>query len=91
MPTKVERMTVRELIERLQAYDRDLPIVVESYEDGYDPVTHLSELTVTPKKNRYWYVGVYEKSGQTGESVLLISSKYSRTDLPTDDESDDTP
>jgi|GEM_PF-1249615 len=94
---KIERMTVCQLIEQLQHYAGGLPVVVESYEEGYDPVTDFTELTVTEKQKRYWYVGVYEKSDEQGEKVLLISSKYSRTEiettntLPADDESDPTP
>ena len=77
----IERMTVRQIIEQLQQYADDLPVVVQSYEDGYDPVTEVRELTVTVRQDREWYVGIYEQSDQQGEPVLLIASKYNRSEL----------
>ncbi|MFZ4816827.1 MAG: hypothetical protein ACOYL5_19990 [Phototrophicaceae bacterium] len=83
----IQTLTVRQLIEQLQAYPQDLPVVVQSYEDGYDPVTALNELMIAPTPNREWYIGVYEKADGTGQQVLLISSRYNRAELdtPTDD------
>ncbi len=77
----IERLTVRQLIALLQHYPADLPVVVQSYEAGYDPVTDVEELTIAETENRAWYVGVYDKSDQPGEKALLISSKYNRVEL----------
>jgi len=77
----IKRMTVRQVIELLQQYPDDLPVVVQGYEEGYDPVTDVGELTVAAKQHREWYVGVYEQSDQQGEKVVAISSKYNRTEL----------
>jgi hypothetical protein len=77
----IERLTVRELIERLQHYPDNLPVVVQSYEQGYDPVTQLEVIEVMPTPNREWYVGVYEKSQAQGEAMLLIASKYTRAEI----------
>jgi len=75
-----EHLTVRQLINRIQTYPDDLPVVVQSYEEGFDPVTQIETITVRQRTNREWYVGVYEQSDASGETVLLVSSKYNRSD-----------
>ncbi len=77
----IERLTVQQLIARLNQYPGDLPVVVQSYEAGYDPVTDVATLAVSPTPDRQWYVGVYEDASSPGETVLLISSKYNRAEL----------
>lgn len=72
----IERLNVGQLIDRLQQFPLDLPVVVRSYEDGYDPVTNLETLSISETPDRQWYVGVYEATQDTGETVLLIASKY---------------
>lgn len=84
--SEVQRLTVRQLIERLQQFADDLPVVVQSYEEGYDPVTHLDELSVSRIPDRQWYVGVYQQAAEQGEKMLLIASKYNRAEVD-DDES----
>ena len=74
----IERLTVQQLIARLQQYPGDLPVVVQSYEAGYDPVTDIRTLPVVETPDRAWYVGVYDDADQSGETALLISSKYTR-------------
>lgn len=77
----IERLTVAQLIERLQQYATDLPVVVHSYEDGYDPVTNLEVLSVSETPDRQRYVGVYEATQDTGETVLLIASRYFKAEI----------
>lgn len=72
----IERLTVRQLIERLQGFPDDLPVMVHSYEEGYDPITDVRLVTVTETLDRAWYVGVYEPTTQQGEPALLLASKY---------------
>lgn len=78
---KIEYLNVGQLIAKLQQYPDNLPVVVQSYEDGYDPITDIKKLNVIETPDRAWYVGVYEQSDQIGKKVLLISSKYNRTEL----------
>lgn len=85
--SEIKCLTVRQLIEQLQQFADDLPVLVQSYEEGYDPVTHLDELNVNRTYNRQWYVGIYEPATGQGERALLIASKYNRAEI--DDESDD--
>mgnify|MGYP000848499996 CR=1 FL=1 len=74
----IERLTVRQLIALLQQYPDNLPVVVQSYEAGYDPVTDVQTLPVAETPDRAWYVGVYDDADQSGETALLITSKYTR-------------
>jgi hypothetical protein len=79
----IKRLTAQQLIARLQQVPGDLPVVVQSYEAGYDPVTDVETLTVTRTPDRTWYVGVYEQADPPGETVLLLASKYNRTERGT--------
>jgi len=74
-------MNIRKLVDLLQQYPDDMPVVVQSYEEGYDPVTNIRELTIARVQNRQWYVGIFVETEQLGQKALLISSKYTRTDL----------
>jgi hypothetical protein len=76
----IERMTVQQLIERLQAFPPDLPVVVHSYEDGLDPVTEAALIRVTATPDRQWYNGVYEQVQTDGEQAVLIASRYFKKD-----------
>lgn len=82
----IEYMNVQQLIALLQRYPPELPVVVQSYEAGYDPVTDVATLTVAETPDRAWYLGVYDTIDQPGKTVVLISSKYTRADL---DDTDD--
>ena len=62
----IERLTVRQLIALLQQYPDNLPVVVQSYEAGYDPVTDVQMLPVAETLDREWYVGVYDDAGPSG-------------------------
>lgn len=83
----IQTITIRQLVEQLGQYPDDLPVIVQSYEDGYDPVTTISELTISPTPDRQWYMGVFEKVDGKGQQALLISSRYNRAelDLPAND------
>jgi hypothetical protein len=76
----IERLTVQQLIQQLQQFPLELPVVVHSYEEGYDPVTAVETISVATVPNREWYVGVYD-STPDGERVLLIASKYYKSDI----------
>ena len=73
-------MTVRELISILKEKPADLEVVVQSYEDGYDPVTDVDSIKVSPMQEKPWYSGVYEKRDDSDKAVVLIRSRYNRAD-----------
>ncbi|MBU8901995.1 MAG: hypothetical protein KOO69_04590 [Victivallales bacterium] len=77
-------MKVCDLIKLLEDQPVDMEVVVESYEEGVDPVTELKAISVSDKENREWYEGIYEENTQSKHNVLLIKSKYNRTEAETD-------
>lgn len=67
-------MTVRELTEHLLRIDPDIEVVVNGYEDGFDPVANLHQKFVKPCTNPKWYYGKYEEgTGSNSKLALLIS------------------
>jgi hypothetical protein len=51
-------------------------VVVHSYEQGYDPVTDLREISIQKIENKDWYVGVYDDAPDGGRPVVLIHSRF---------------
>jgi hypothetical protein len=67
-------MTVKELTEHLLRLDPDIEIVVNGYEDGFDPVANLHQKFIRPNSNPKWYYGKYEEgTGKKSKLALLIS------------------
>lgn len=81
-------MKVGDLIKLLKEQPVDMEVVVESYEEGFDPVTELKAISVSDKESREWYEGVYEENTQSKHNVLLIKSKYNRTEVKTEQYTD---
>ena len=74
----MNEMTVRELIKLLQSVPADLPVVVDSYEGGLDPVTDVREIEVIPYPERKSYYGIYDQIRRhhpTARPALKIFSK----------------
>jgi len=78
-------MTASELIKLLKQFPEDTQVVVQSYEDGFDPVTDCKNITIKKSNTKEWYFGIYDESKQ-GEQAILISSKYNRSDKEERDE-----
>lgn len=58
-------MTIAELITALQAHDPSLPVIVRSYESGYNRVRRVETFTVAPVNNPAWYDGEIDKVWDT--------------------------
>ena len=70
-------LTVKELIELLRNCPADLPVVVDSYEDGVDPITGVKTVQVVDYPNRQSYYGMYEevdKNDATSKPALKLFS-----------------
>jgi hypothetical protein len=72
---------VSELIKKLKQHPLNMEVVVESYEEGFDPVTGLKIVSISKKENKEWYVGVYEEKPKSGNEALLIHSLYNRSEV----------
>lgn len=57
-------MTIKELINYLEKYNPDDRVFVNGYEDGFDEVDHIEQVTVVKderKNDNCWYIGSYKK------------------------------
>ena len=65
-------MTVKELIEKLQSLEPELPIFVNGYEGGCDDLTDIKEIEVVRDVNsaKKWYYGSHEKISDLHEDVI---------------------
>ena len=68
-------MTVKELIQKLEAFPQDALVVAEGYEDGYDSIKKVSIIRVVENQTKEWYVGKFvdSKSSSAKEVVLLFA------------------
>lgn len=73
-------MTVVELIETLQKFPADLTVVVQSYEDGVDPVTEAKTIGISKQSPSEWYNGVFDEVADSPEKALLIFSRFNRSE-----------
>ena len=71
-------MTVVELINLLEKQPTDLEVMVQSYEEGFDPVTDLKIIPVSENNNKSWYVGMFDEDNDSSQQVLVIQSKFNR-------------
>lgn len=53
-------MKAAELIALLKKQPAEMEVVVQSYEEGYDPVTEVKIIPVAPVADKPWYIGVYD-------------------------------
>lgn len=68
-------MIIEELIKQLQRYPKNSRVVVQGYEEGYDEITTLMEISIRPNPSHEWYNGRYESSDNAAsETAVLIFS-----------------
>ena len=68
-------MIVKELIEKLQELDPNLPVLVDGYEGGCNDLKELSEIEVIRDVNTQWYYGAHEKVKSLHQTVLQEFAK----------------
>ncbi len=73
-------MNVAELIALLNEHPDDMEVLVQSYEEGYDPVTEVKPMAVSETPDKAWYVGVYAEDAQAKKLALVIQSRYNRAE-----------
>ena len=66
-------MTVEELINNLHSYPSDARIVVAGYEDGYNDVDIIQQISIKLNAKKEWYYGAHEESNEENAvpSILL--------------------
>ncbi len=73
-------MNVAELIALLDGQPAGMEVLVQSYEEGYDPVTEVKTMAVSETPDKPWYVGVYSEDAQAKKTALVIQSRYNRAE-----------
>ena len=66
-------MTVRDLIEYLSRQEPDMEVVVDGYEDGYNPIGIIHKRYVIEDPNPKSYYGKYmDCKTSNGKTVLVL-------------------
>ncbi|MGI6240490.1 MAG: hypothetical protein ACOYJW_00950 [Candidatus Omnitrophota bacterium] len=65
-------MKVKELIEKLKALPAEARVLVQGYEDGFDNVVAVKEISVAKRADAADYNGEYEESDQNAETAAAI-------------------
>lgn len=68
-------MRVIDLIERLQQFDPELPVLVEGYEGGCNDMGNVFEIDIIRDANSEWYYGAHEKVKDLAENVIQDFAK----------------
>jgi len=68
-------MTVKELIEKLQSLDQELPVFIDGYEGGCNDLTDLINIEVVRDVNTEWYYGSHEKIKDLHDDVIETFAK----------------
>jgi hypothetical protein len=63
-------MIIKELIEKLQKLDSNLPVLVNGYEGGCNDIKDLTEIQVIRDVNLEWYYGAHEKVESLHKNVI---------------------
>lgn len=64
-------MIVKDLIGKLKILPADLPVLVQGYEDGFDGIRTVKEITVTRNPNAKDYNGEYEETEKKDKNAAL--------------------
>ncbi|MFH1323329.1 MAG: hypothetical protein ABIH80_05825 [Methanobacteriota archaeon] len=48
-------MIIEELIQQLQRYPKNSRVIVQGYEDGFDEVYTVKEISIKPNTSHEWY------------------------------------
>ena len=64
-------MTAHELIAELQKLPPETRVVVSGYEEGFDDISRLSPISITPKPNTKAWEGRLQ-ANEPGEAAVLI-------------------
>ncbi len=54
--------------------------MVQSYEDGIDPVTEAKTIGIEKYCSSEWYNGVYDEVVDSPEKAVLIFSRFNRAE-----------
>ena len=64
-------MTVKELIAELRKQPPETRVVVSGYEEGFDDISRLASISITPKPNAKEWEGRWQDK-ESGEPAILF-------------------
>ena len=68
-------MTVKELIEKLQSLDQELPVFINGYEGGCNDLSDVEDIEVVRDVNTEWYYGSHEKIKDLHADVIEMFAR----------------
>jgi len=69
-------MTITELIEVLRKYPPELQVVVKGYEDGFNDIDTIKQVSIILNANEEWWYGSHADSkDKPGEPALLLAGE----------------
>lgn len=76
-------MNVLKLIDHLQPSLSETKVVVRGYEDGYNDILQLKQVSIMPKVNAFCWDGEYEESSDA--NAIDAVELYGENQNPVDD------
>ena len=72
-------MKVKDLIDKLKTFSADAQVLVQGYEDGFDGIRTIKEITVARNPNAKDYNGEYEetdkKDKNAAPAVVILGNR----------------
>jgi predicted nuclease of restriction endonuclease-like (RecB) superfamily len=72
-------MTVKVLIETLQQFPENCPVVLDGYEDGYNEATDIRTKTIARQDAAEWFNGEFDEAEDGATAVLITSARRWKT------------
>jgi len=72
-------MIIEELIQQLQRFPKYSRVLVQGYEDGYDEVFTVKEISIQPNTSHEWYNGKYMNSDNAASETAVLVFSTDRT------------
>lgn len=66
-------MKVKELIDELKILPADAQVLVQGYEDGFDSIVAVKEITVAKKPDTADYNGEYEEVAEKDQNGMRVA------------------
>ena len=68
-------MNIKELIEMLYQFDPETRVIVKGYEDGFNDISEVKEMSIMLNVHREWYYGVHDKPCPEYKEMLPNSTE----------------
>lgn len=75
-------MTIQELIDKLKTFPPETLVVVRGYEEGYNDISILKEISLELDANEEWYYGQHtiSKDSNAPKAIVLLGENKNATE-----------